>query len=187
MLMHEHQNFLTKEEAAVMTEKLIELGDAQEHVLLAGNSTSSVDVNQQVLKEFPYLDDRLQSALDTYTKAAGINDVSVFMSWYNIQDTDSQIIKHAHPTGVVSGVLYCNAVPGTSGIELQNFLADYMRFCWWDVTEETEYTEETHHLPIDVGTLVLIPSNLYHNSLINMTDKRVILAFDAKYHSQLGY
>ena len=178
-----HQNIISNTEATEIFKYLIGLDNASPHEYIIGNGkTSGRTINPQVLKEFPQIEQNIQTLVDQFTEKLGVFQTKIINSWYNIQYDESELKPHVHPLGAVSGALMVNVDDNSSGLRFRNPNYELMNFCWWLTSKETEYNKEYETFgKVKTGDLFLFPSYLYHGGVLNHTNARAVIAFDCVY------
>ena len=128
-------------------------------------SELSLDLNKPV-KEYSY-----QSRIQM--------DNKIKNSWFNIQDKESVLKEHVHPSSILSGSLFINIGKKASNLYFHNPnpFVYYM-----DKNEPVnDYTYEWYSLNPKKGDLIIFPSWLKHGSNHNKNfyKNRTVISFNA--------
>ena len=138
-----------------------------------GNSTHGLDVNFLPKK----IKNRVQDAVDEYTKEYGSPSVKITTIWSNIQNSGSTLDEHTHPRSIISGALYIN-VGDKSELCFHN-PNPYIGFTLFK-ENRNHYNYEWYKIEVKNCQLVLFPSWLKHgkNDDINQIDDRMVVSFN---------
>jgi len=187
-LVLQSRNFIDNDEAKTIYDTLLESNEAEDHIWLSGNAlSSSWTKNPQVISKFDFLTDRFKKALQQYADTAGLASLKMHRSWYNIQNKESELLYHSHSPSVVSGALYINVAPGSSGIVFHNDGFYNRNYCWYANGGHTEYTQQEREFPVETGMLMMFPSNLRHRGTHNSTNNRMVVSFDTMFDLEEDY
>ena len=120
---------------------------------------------------------RVQDAIDEYSKEIGFSSSKVAGIWSNIQNSGSRLVAHSHPNAAVSGALYIN-VGDTCKITFHN---PNPYPCITEVDTYTAYTYETQWFRVHNCELVLFPGWLRHGKYedVNEMDERIVVSFNS--------
>ena len=120
---------------------------------------------------------RVQDAIDEYSKETGYCSSKVSGVWSNIQNAGSRLTEHTHPHSVVSGALYIN-VDDSCKITFHN-PNPYPGIC--DRIADTPYNYQTQWFRVHNCELVLFPSWLKHGRYqdVNEMDERMVVSFNS--------
>jgi len=177
------QNFIDNSLAEKIFNHLKDDDTAVKHNTITGDAKTTSRVNDpQVLKNYPQVEQDIQSSIDRYTEKVGIAPTKIINSWFNIQNENSELIPHVHPLGAVSGALIIHADLNSSGLTFKNPNYEQMNFCWWLPVNETEYNKKLEIFQVNIGDLFLFPSYIYHGGVLNFTKNRLVIAFDAAFN-----
>jgi|OM-RGC.v1.017036497 uncharacterized protein (TIGR02466 family) len=177
-----YENFISESQAEKIFNHLRDDDTAIKHDTIKGDAKTTSRVNDpQVLKNYPQVEQSIQTALDQYTQHVGILPTKILNSWFNIQHENSELVPHVHPLGAVSGALIINADENSSGLTFKNPNYEQMHFCWWLTINETEFNKKHEIFQVSIGDLFLFPSYIYHGGVLNFTKNRLVIAFDATF------
>lgn len=147
-----------------------------------GKTSSQTEMNLLHRPEMAKLKVGITSCLDEYCKDAGLQQVEIGKSWFNLQEEDGVIHKHRHELSIISGAYYPYVDDGSAPLIFESpILAPKMSEIHNKVTHYTANNMEFEPRP---EMLILFPSWLYHYSIPNKTKKRVTISFNT-YHKTL--
>jgi uncharacterized protein (TIGR02466 family) len=170
---------ITKKEIDYVTNKL-------KYGKNAGNSISE---DKEVLTHKPLkkINDFIQSSLNEYfqTIYKPESGVSIYttISWTNITHKDEWHHKHAHPNSFLSGVFYFQT---TEDDKIHFFKEGYKQLNP-AITEFNIYNSETWWYPVEIGRLLIFPSNTFHEVYVIKHDTpRISLSFNTWLRGPIG-
>lgn len=145
------------------------LGDAKS---THGNSNDRLDIDPSIIS-------KIDQQVIAFSQLIGYGtNLSIVDIWSNIQKKGSQLIAHQHPESKVSGALYINVDSKSSNLYFHN-PNPYVKYGMYE--EESQFNFSLYKFTPVNGMLILFPSWLEHSSNYekNMTDKRVVISFNA--------
>ena len=166
------ENFIDKKTIKKILNKNIKM---KEHPAIPHKGKSSFNIDDKVLKNEHNLKNKINKELKSMSKKMGLPDQKISNNWINVQQIDSTLLPHRHKSSYISGVLYLNIDPKTSGII---FHCPNPYIYMQPVKEYTKYNYETFVVYPVSGTLIMFPSWLSHSSEINKTNNRCVLSFN---------
>jgi uncharacterized protein (TIGR02466 family) len=159
------------------------------HPAILGDGSSSHLCNYNLLEQLETDLDSCtgiaQKILDFgnhYAQTAGISQVKINGSWFNIQNKNSNLFQHMHPGSILSCVLFINCDQESSKLffynpnPLVNYTTEYSN-------NLTEYSYGVYSIKPEIGDLIIFPGWLYHGSYteFNTTVNRMVISCNFKY------
>ena len=118
---------------------------------------------------------RLEEHANHFASTVGIPPVTIYNTWANIQNKDSNLKHHTHPNSEVSGALYLNVDNNAGSITFMNPnpYVKYQHYC-----ADTEHNFKSFWFKPKNGNLILFPSWLEHGSFDNEMEDRCCVSFN---------
>jgi len=176
-----YENFISVKESKEIFKTLINDSSSISHDYISGDAKTNMSETAQVLKSYPALEQKIIDALQHYTDQVGLAPVRILNSWYNIQNKGSELSPHTHPLSAISGALYINAEDNSSGLSFDNPSYDLIDLCWWGKKSTSKYTVQKEVFEVSVGDLFLFPGYIKHGGVLNNSNNRMCIVFDACY------
>ena len=145
--------------------------------LIKGKSSHHFSINTNILSETS-LD--LNTPLQEYSNQSRIQIANkINYSWFNIQDKESVLKEHVHPSSILSGSLFINIGKKANKLYFHN----PNPFVSYAQIEQpsNEYTYEWYCFNPKKGDLIIFPSWLKHGSNHdkNFYKDRTVISFNA--------
>jgi uncharacterized protein (TIGR02466 family) len=183
------KNFLSEEQCEDVFDFCLKQNN-KEHPVVVGNGTSSHHCNYDLLEKIETnvmscsdITQKILRAAKQYTDTAGLRQVGIIYSWFNIQNKNSNLFHHMHPGSILSSALFINCDEDSSKLFFYNpnLFVNYMNE--YDNKNYTEYTYTNFGIKPEMGDLVLFPGWLFHGSHkdLNGTANRMIVGCNFKY------
>lgn len=134
---------------------------------------------QNKIKACANIKNDIEKLFNEYCDETGIENVKISNSWYNIQQKDSLLMNHFHPSSTLSAALYINVDKDSSPLFFEN-PNPYLFAIRPNRNRESFYSECFTVKP-DIGTLIVFPSWLKHGSynIPNQTSNRVVVSVNS--------
>ena len=145
--------------------------------LIKGKSSHHCSINTNILSETS-LD--LNTPLQEYSNQSRIQIANkINYSWFNIQDTESVLKEHVHPSSILAGSLFINIGKKASKLYFHNPnpFVSYTQI----KQPSNDYTYEWYCFDPKKGDLIIFPSWLKHgsNQDKNCYRNRTVISFNA--------
>lgn len=175
------ENFLESSETAEIHEHLMNWGSDKQHDAILNNGTSSHGINKNIIESVG-LAERVQTALNHYTKAYGRKRLKVTDSWYSIQNRGSVLKQHMHGGSIASAVIYVNTNTESAALYFDN-PNSLVQYTNEHVEETNEFNYEWYSFEAVVGSMFIFPSWLSHGSYYheNQSENRTIISLNTRY------
>jgi uncharacterized protein (TIGR02466 family) len=153
---------------------------SEEHILLE-NSKSSWNQNSNILfdENLDYLREKIEEYLEKYSSSIGIKPLHIVESWYNEMKKGTKIITHRHEGSVVSGAFYIRANHESVPLRFMSPLRPYKMNELYE-RNDTEYSTSGVQFKPEIGTLLLFPSWLEHETDPEV-GTRCVISFNTLY------
>ena len=176
-----YENFISIDESKEIFKTLMKDTSSIPHDYILGDAKTNTSETAQTLKSYPALEQKIIDALEHYTDQVGLAPVRILNSWFNIQNKGSELSPHTHPLSAISGALYINAEENSSGLSFDNPVANIIDLCWWNQKSKSKYTIEKEIFDVAAGDLFLFPGYIKHGGVLNNSNNRMCIVFDACY------
>ena len=158
--------------------KLLKTKKCYDHeALIRGKSSHRSNVSTGILSEISI---DLTPPLQEYSHQSRIKIVNkISHSWFNIQDKESVLKEHSHPSSILSGGLFINVGKKASKLYFHN----PNPFVSYTETKEplNNYSYDWYSFNPKKGDLIIFPSWLRHgsNGYKNLYSNRTVISFNA--------
>lgn len=143
---------------------------------LVRNGTSTYYRDNNILKSFPEVKNKIQECIDIYSEKMSLGKLIICDSWMNRMSLGSKTMPHRHPGSVCSGVYYPKIDDDSASLIFHNPLTPYKMNEIFH--EENTLNTYFNYFPPTEGTLFIFPSWLEHETEINNTEERYALSFN---------
>jgi len=193
-LVTRYKQFLTTEQTTCIFKYGKNL-DLKPHPGWVGDAKSSHHVTRNFLQD---IDDNVRECqgivsdltfiVNLYSKQFGYyKDLTIYNSWYNIQQPNSVLKMHTHPQSIFSAVLFVHTDNSSSDIFFQNPNI-YLSYLNTALEGNVDYVSgvsayENFCFEAAAGDLILFPSWLRHGSAeqINQGVDRMTISFNCRF------
>lgn len=194
VLVSRYTNFLTKDQA----DDIFEYGKSlllKPHPGWVGDAKSSHHITENFLSDIENnvndcqgLIEDLTFTLNLYSKQFGYHkELQITNSWYNIQQPNSVLRMHVHPSSIFSAVLFINCDNESSHLFFHNPNM-YISYLNSALEGNVDYNMgvsayESFAFKANKGDLILFPSWLRHGSSeqINQGQDRMTISFNCRF------
>ena len=144
------------------------------------NSSALIDI-QKNIKSCSNILNSVDFAIKSYSDLTGIKSGFLDNSWISYQRPGSQLLKHTHPSSLISAAIYLKVDKQSSKIYFHN---PNPYIAYTDLIKSTPYTFEFQWFEPKLGSILLFPSWLAHSSggEENQSEERIILSFNTYYN-----
>jgi len=174
--------FLTHMECVAAHKHLLSLDIAAPHSAMIGDQTSSHGVKRNIINDLG-LTNKVQDALDMYSKEHGRERVYVQNSWYSTMNEGATLKQHMHADAIVAAVIYIHVPSGSNKLyfENPNTMVQYSN----RVKEANDTNWEWYSFDAVEGTMIIFPAWLIHGSYYekNQSNGRMIVSLNADYNT----
>jgi len=136
------------------------------------------DISKEI-KNCKNIVSNVENFIIDYAKETGYSSDKIFItdSWFNVQNKNSKLFKHAHFKSEISGGLYIKADENSSMLYFYN-PNPFVFFT--EINNTTKYACKPQGFKPSSGDLVIFPSWLFHgsNNSKNQTVDRTVISFN---------
>ena len=173
-------NFISEDERLRLLKSIKNVKHST-HPAIQGHGASTHENASESSSRFITKDikNRLEREVNNYGLSSGMGrDLKIKNIWSNIQNCNSVLDEHCHPSFFISGALYIN-VNDSCSITFHN---PNPHIYFTHVVNQNEFSFEWSRFPVYNKDLILFPSWLRHGhrNHINQMDDRIVISFNAR-------
>jgi uncharacterized protein (TIGR02466 family) len=124
----------------------------------------------------------LEGAVSKWAETVGCRPIYIDHSWLNRYKRGDRVDRHRHEMSIASAAFFIHADPGSCALTFHSPLEQLRMFeC---STGSTFYNENYHSFEAQTGRLIIFPSWLPHDTVVNESDLRITLSFNTTYQGK---